>query len=77
MEFDKQNGNTKWKDAEDTDRNQLIEYNTFIDKGIGGEAPQGYKKICCHIIYDVKHDGRHKALIVAGGHLTDTNTERV
>jgi hypothetical protein len=29
------------------------------------------------IIYDVKHDGRHKARIVAGGHLTDPNTESV
>ena len=77
MEFDRSNKNTKWKDAEDTERNQLFEYHTFIDKGIGGEAPPGYKKIKCHIIYDVKHDGRHKARIVAGGHLTDPNTESV
>jgi hypothetical protein len=75
IELDKTNGNSKWKDAEETERNQLIEYNTFIDKGVGGEAPVGYKKIHCHIIYDVKHDGRHKARIVSGGHLTDPNTE--
>lgn len=77
MEPDKQNGNNKWKEAEDTERNQLLEYNTFIDKGIGGEAPLGYKRIRCHTVYDVKHDGRHKARIVAGGHLTDPNTESV
>jgi hypothetical protein len=26
------------------------------------------------MIYDVKHDGRHKARFVTGGHLTDLNT---
>jgi hypothetical protein len=31
----------------------------------------------CHIIYDVKHDGWHKARLVAGGHPTDPNTESV
>ena len=25
----------------------------------------------CHFVFDVKHDGRHKARYVAGGHLTD------
>jgi hypothetical protein len=29
------------------------------------------------MVYDVKHDGRHKARLVAGGHLTDPNTESV
>jgi hypothetical protein len=53
----------------------LIAYKTFVDLEPDGEAPPGYKKIRCHIIYDVKHDGRHKAHIVAGGHLTDPNTE--
>ena len=56
---------------------QLIEYQTFVDKGKGGEVPLGYKKIRCHMVYDVKHDGRHKARLVAGGHLTDPNTESV
>jgi hypothetical protein len=57
MELDRVNGNTKWQDAEATEMSQLLEYNTFIDKGIGGIAPCGYKKIRCHMIYDVKHDG--------------------
>jgi hypothetical protein len=30
------------------------------------------KKIRVHLIYAVKHDGRHKARLVAGGHLTET-----
>ena len=56
---------------------QLLEYRTFIDHGKGKPAPAKYKRIRCHMIYDVKHDGRHKARLVAGGHLTDPNTESV
>jgi hypothetical protein len=29
------------------------------------------------MVYDGKHDGRHKASLVAGGHLTDPNTDIV
>jgi Reverse transcriptase (RNA-dependent DNA polymerase) len=29
------------------------------------------------MIYDVKHDERHKALLVAGGHMKEVNTESV
>jgi Reverse transcriptase (RNA-dependent DNA polymerase) len=56
---------------------QLLEYNTFLDQGKGGNEPAGHKKIRCHMIYDVKHDGRHKARLVACGHLTDPNTDSV
>jgi hypothetical protein len=56
---------------------QLGEYNTFIDKGKGGIPPDGYKKIWCHMVYDVKHDGRHQSRLMAGGHLTDPKTESV
>jgi hypothetical protein len=45
--------------------------------GIAGNVPSGYKRIRCHMIYDVKHDGRHKARLVAGGHLTAPNMESV
>ena len=66
-----------WQDAEEMEMNQLKDYQTFIDKGKGGEVPQGYKKIRCHMVYDVKHDSRHKARLVAGGHLNNPNTESV
>jgi hypothetical protein len=56
---------------------QLLEYNTFVDKGINCTPTSGYKKIWCHMVYDVKHDGRHKAHLVEGGHLTDPNAESV
>ena len=69
------NGNIKWQDAEETEMSQLSEYQTFFDKGKGGQAPTGYKKIRCHMIYDIMHDSRHKARLVVGGHLTDPNTK--
>jgi hypothetical protein len=41
------------------------------------KAPVGYKKILVHLIYDVKHNGRHKAILLADGHLTDIPLESV
>ncbi len=77
VEIDRKNGNTRWQDSEKLEMDQLHEYKTFIDKGKGADAPLGYKKIRCHMVYDVKHDGRHKSRLVAGGHLTDPNKESV
>jgi hypothetical protein len=54
---------------------QLDDYSTFIDAG--EEVPKGYKKIRVHLVYDVKHDGRRKARLVADGHLTDIPLESV
>jgi hypothetical protein len=70
--LDKKNGNTKWQDAEKKELEQLYEYKTFEDKGKGAAAPSGYQKIRVHFVYAVKHDLRHKARLVAGGHLTPT-----
>ena len=39
--------------------------------------PADYKKIRVHWVFAVKHDGRHKARLVAGGHLTDAPLESV
>jgi hypothetical protein len=75
--LDKANVNTKWHDAKVTERSQLSDYHTLVDKGLGDAAPSGYKKIQYQMIYDAKHDGCHKARLVAGGHLTDPNTESV
>jgi hypothetical protein len=77
MALDKADGTIKWQDAEGIEEGQLLEYNTFINRGKGGSTPNGYKKIRCHMIYNVKHDGHHKAHLVAGGHLTDPKPESV
>jgi hypothetical protein len=42
---------------------QLAEYDTFRDLGHKDTAspPTGYEKTHTHLIYDCKHDSRHKA----------------
>ena len=73
-ELDAKNGNTKWQDAMQEEVDSLLQFSTFIDKGLINFL-EGYKKIIVHFVFDVKHDLRHKARLVAGGHLTDPNTE--
>jgi Reverse transcriptase (RNA-dependent DNA polymerase) len=67
--LDQRNGNTLWRDATVLELTQIDDYVTLIDKGhhTKVKAPIGYKKIRVHLIYDVKHDGRHKARLVADG----------
>jgi hypothetical protein len=79
MQFDLKNGNTLWREATNLEMSQLAEYDTFRDLGHKDTAPPptGYKKICTHLVYDCKHDGRHKAQMVANGHLTDIPLESV
>jgi hypothetical protein len=76
VKIDQANGNCLWQESEATEK-QLTDYKTFIDKVKDGILPDGYKKILCHMVYDVKHDERHKVRLVAGGHLTDPNTQSV
>jgi hypothetical protein len=77
VEIDKRNRNTFWQHAAATEMRHLLECNTIIDKDKGRTTPMGYKRIQCHMIYDVKHYGRRKARPVADGHLADSNTETV
>jgi hypothetical protein len=77
VDIDQSNGNCLWQESEATEMKQLAEYKPFIDKGKSGIPPYGFKKICCHMIYDVKRDGSHKSRLVAGGHLTDISNESV
>jgi hypothetical protein len=79
LRLDQRNGNTLWADAATLELTQIDEYDTFIDKGHHSKVrtPQGYKKIRVHLIFDVKHDGRHKVRLVADGHLTDIPLESV
>ena len=71
MRLDLENGNTKWCDAECLELNQIDEYDTFDDHGEGAPPPKDYKRIRVHVVYDIKHDGHHKARLVADGHLTE------
>jgi hypothetical protein len=68
--LDEKHGTTQWVDATSLEMVQLNDSNCFHDQGKGVDIPKGFKKICVHLIYDVKHNGRHKAQLVADGHLT-------
>ena len=77
MALDAQNGNNFWREAEETELSQVGEYDVFTDLGLGGVPPKGYKKIRVHMVYDVKHDLRRKARLVADGNLTQVPLDSV
>jgi hypothetical protein len=77
VQLDKANGNTKWQDCTALELLQMKEYQVFLSLGKGAAKPPGYKQIRVHFVYAVKHDGRHKARLVADGHLTDVPLESV
>jgi hypothetical protein len=71
IELDEKHGTTQWVDATSLEMVQLDDYNCFHDQG------KGFKKIRVHLIYDVKHNGRHKARLVTDGHLTNIPVDSV
>ncbi len=75
IRLDKLNGHNKWKEAIDYEIGCMNDYEVFKDNG--DKQPHGYKKIRVHLVFDVKHDGRHRARLVADGHLTDVPAESV
>jgi len=79
LELDRVNGNTTWTDAETTELGQIDEHKSFIDKGVGYNPGSDYKRILVHMAHAVnlKHDGGHKARLVAGGHPTETPVNSV
>jgi hypothetical protein len=56
---------------------ELDNCNCFHDQGKGVDIPKGFKKIRVHLIYDVKHDGRHKVRLVAYRCLTNIPVDSV
>ena len=69
--LDKVNNNIKRQESTDLEMSQLDEHGSFINHGIGKTAPQDYTIIKTHLIYEIKHDGRHKSRYVVDGHLAD------
>jgi len=53
MAIDEMNHNTRWADAEKSEISQLMEFSSFEDMGKGAPPSEGYKKIRCHMVYDV------------------------
>ena len=77
VEIDQRNGNTLWQDATRLELESMESYQVFKDTGHKATPPPDYKVIRVHLIYDVKHDGRRKARLVADGHLTDIPDDSV
>ena len=77
MRIDKENGNTLWWDAIVVEMEHMARYKVFKDIGKGSVIPDGYKNITAHLGFDVKHDGRQHARLVADGHLTDIPVDSV
>ena len=48
MQLDAKNGNNKWNEAANTELWQIVEYETFEDKGKGAKVPKDYTLIRCH-----------------------------
>ena len=69
--FDKENKNTLWQDATELEMRHMAGYKVFKDMGKYAPIPEGHKNIRVHMVYDVKHDGRHRARLVANGQLTN------
>ena len=67
VKLDNKFGTTKWRDSIKLEMDQLHDYSTFNDMGhkskwdMFAHQLEGYKKIRTHLMFDVKHDGRHKA----------------
>ena len=78
MQFDSENKNSKWYDAINMEMESMRKYRVFKkwDKAILDKhkkvmnSPKGYHRIKVHLVFAVKFDGRHKARLVADGHLT-------
>ena len=69
-------GHTKWTDAKTVKRDQLYEYETFNILPKGSKPPEGYQQIKVRFVYDIKHDLRHKARLIARGDMTPPDKDQ-
>ena len=77
MLLDKKNLNSKWADAKEKERAWFRKYRVFKNIGKDGRPPASYKLLKILMVYNVKHDGQHRARMVAAGHLTEVPIENV
>jgi hypothetical protein len=79
LSIDTKNKKTKWADATAMEMLQLKENSTFIDKGTYAthKIPQGFQRIKVHLVFAVKHDGRHKSRLISRGDTTNVPTDIV
>ena len=75
MYLDKIKCNTLWADAKFKEMREMDDIGVFCSLGHRVKVPLNYKLITVHVVYAVKHNGRHKARLVANRNLTDPITE--
>jgi hypothetical protein len=79
--LDQENGNSKWADATKAELDLLEEFETFVDHGTYTDEKaneliqKGYQYIKLIMVYDVKHDGRYRARLVAAGYMTRAGSD--
>ena len=74
LAIDARNGDSAWRDAIAKEMKNVMPAFEFRDDD---KVPTGYKKIDCHMIFDVKIDLTRKARLVAGGHQTEVPKDSV
>jgi hypothetical protein len=72
LKIDERTGTDFWRKAIELEMKNVMPAFEFIDDDV---VPKFYKKIDCHMIFDVKMDLTRKARLVAGGHQTDPPKE--
>ena len=77
LRLEKDNGNTLWHDAVRTELDQIRDYDTFRDMGIGVTMDSNHHKINVRLVFDVKASGKRKGRLVARGDLTPEPDEAV
>jgi hypothetical protein len=76
LEFDRQNGNTKWGDAiqKELAALQRLDCFEFIAPDTTLHKSDGWQYAPMHMIFDIKQeDLRYKARLVMGGHVVDSS----
>ena len=58
LRLDKDNGNMLWHDAVKTELDQIRDYDTFRDMGIGVTMDSNHHKINVRLVFDVKASGK-------------------
>ena len=85
MQFDSENKNSILYDAIKLQMESMLEHKVFkkCDKAILDKhkkvinSPKGYYRSKVHVAFAVKFDGRHKARLVADGHLAPEPIENI
>ena len=72
LAIDERTGTDFWRRAIEKEMRNVMPAFEFRDDN---DIPKFYKRIDCHMIFDIKMDLTRKARLVAGGHMTDEPKE--